>query len=46
MTLTLSQFDFELPEDRIATRPVTPRDAAQMLVVGHDGTLKIGRAHV
>ncbi len=26
-------FDFDLPEDRIALRPVTPRDAARMLVV-------------
>src|SRR5579885_986118 len=26
-------FDFELPEDRIALRPVSPRDAAQLLVV-------------
>lgn len=27
-------FDFDLPEDRIATRPVTPRDAARLLYVG------------
>lgn len=26
-------FDFELPQDRIALRPVRPRDAARMLVV-------------
>ncbi len=26
-------FDFELPEDRIALRPVSPRDAAKLLVV-------------
>jgi S-adenosylmethionine:tRNA ribosyltransferase-isomerase len=26
-------FDFELPEDRIALRPATPRDAARLLVV-------------
>ncbi|MBU2580710.1 MAG: tRNA preQ1(34) S-adenosylmethionine ribosyltransferase-isomerase QueA [Alphaproteobacteria bacterium] len=26
-------FDFELPEDRIALHPVSPRDAARMLVV-------------
>lgn len=30
-------FDFDLPEDRIALRPVSPRDAARMLVVDHDG---------
>lgn len=27
-------FDFDLPPERIATRPVTPRDAARLLVVG------------
>lgn len=27
-------FDFELPADRIATRPASPRDAARLLVVG------------
>src|SRR5262245_42957961 len=26
-------FDFDLPPERIALRPVTPRDAARMLVV-------------
>ncbi|MGA7957111.1 MAG: S-adenosylmethionine:tRNA ribosyltransferase-isomerase, partial [Xanthobacteraceae bacterium] len=26
-------FDFALPEDRIALRPATPRDAARLLVV-------------
>jgi len=26
-------FDFELPEDRIALRPISPRDAARLLVV-------------
>jgi S-adenosylmethionine:tRNA ribosyltransferase-isomerase len=32
-------FDFELPEDRIALRPVYPRDAARMLVVRPGGVL-------
>ncbi|MBO6719739.1 MAG: tRNA preQ1(34) S-adenosylmethionine ribosyltransferase-isomerase QueA [Rhizobiaceae bacterium] len=32
-------FDFELPQDRIALRPVSPRDAAKMLVVRPDGGL-------
>lgn len=30
-------FDFDLPEDRIALRPVAPRDAARMLVVDSAG---------
>jgi len=30
-------FDFELPPDRIALRPVRPRDAARMLVVAGEG---------
>ena len=31
--MRLSDFDFHLPEDRIALRPAEPRDAARMLVV-------------
>src|SRR5690242_13278072 len=30
-------FDFELPSDLIALRPVRPRDAARMLVVEREG---------
>ncbi|MBO9669855.1 MAG: tRNA preQ1(34) S-adenosylmethionine ribosyltransferase-isomerase QueA [Sphingobium sp.] len=30
-------FDFELPPERIALRPASPRDTARMLVVDHDG---------
>lgn len=37
--MRLSEFDFELPEDRIALRPVQPRDAARLLVVEPDGDL-------
>jgi S-adenosylmethionine:tRNA ribosyltransferase-isomerase len=31
--MRLSDFDFSLPEDRIALHPATPRDAARLLVV-------------
>jgi len=33
-------FDFELPAERIALRPASPRDAARMLVVQPDGVLR------
>lgn len=33
-------FDFELPPERIALRPVIPRDAAKMLCVGNGGRLE------
>jgi S-adenosylmethionine:tRNA ribosyltransferase-isomerase len=33
-------FDFELPLDRIALRPASPRDAARLLVVQGDGVLR------
>jgi S-adenosylmethionine:tRNA ribosyltransferase-isomerase len=32
-------FDFELPEDRIALQPVSPRDAARLLTVRANGIL-------
>ena len=32
-------FDFDLPPERIALRPVRPRDAARLLVVEHEGGL-------
>lgn len=32
-----ADFDFDLPEDRIALRPVEPRDSARLLVVREDG---------
>jgi S-adenosylmethionine:tRNA ribosyltransferase-isomerase len=37
--MRLSDFDFDLPEDRIALRPASPRDAARMLVVRPDQPL-------
>jgi S-adenosylmethionine:tRNA ribosyltransferase-isomerase len=35
--MKLSDFDFDLPEDRIALRPAEPRDAARLLVVSDNG---------
>lgn len=37
--MQVSLFDFELPPERIALRPVSPRDSARMLCVSRDGTL-------
>lgn len=37
-------FDFDLPPERIALRPVSPRDAARMLCISGDGQLE--DAHV
>jgi S-adenosylmethionine:tRNA ribosyltransferase-isomerase len=38
--LSLADFDFDLPEDRIALRPATPRTAARLLVVRQDAPLQ------
>jgi S-adenosylmethionine:tRNA ribosyltransferase-isomerase len=38
--MDVSLFDFDLPEDRIALRPASPRDSARMLVVHGDGRLE------
>ena len=40
MPLRLSDFDFDLPEDRIALRPASPRDSARLLVVRPGGPLE------
>jgi S-adenosylmethionine:tRNA ribosyltransferase-isomerase len=37
--MDVSLFDFDLPEARIALRPVSPRDSARLLVVGADGRI-------
>lgn len=37
--MKLSDFDFVLPEDRIALRPARPRDSARLLQVAPDGGL-------
>ena len=38
--MKLSDFDFQLPEDRIAQAPVTPRDASRLLVLRPEGPLE------
>jgi S-adenosylmethionine:tRNA ribosyltransferase-isomerase len=37
--MRVDAFDFDLPPERIALAPVSPRDSARMLVVGADGAL-------
>ena len=37
--MRVDAFDFHLPEDRIALRPVEPRDAARLLEVAQDGAM-------
>src|SRR5258708_36447525 len=37
--MQLADFDFDLPEDRIALRPAVPRDRARLLEVAADGIL-------
>ena len=41
--MDVSLFDFDLPEDRIALRPASPRDSARMLVVRPEGSLEHAR---
>jgi S-adenosylmethionine:tRNA ribosyltransferase-isomerase len=38
--MRVDQFDFELPEERIALRPASPRDSARLLVVRPGGALE------
>src|SRR5438445_3362806 len=37
--MQLADFDFHLPEDRIALRPASPRDSAKMLVIEVDAMM-------
>jgi S-adenosylmethionine:tRNA ribosyltransferase-isomerase len=37
--MKLADFDFELPEDRIALRPASPRDSARLLLVAPNAPL-------
>ena len=41
--MRVDAFDFELPPERIALRPASPRDSARMLIVGADGALADAR---
>ena len=41
--MRVDAFDFDLPKELIADRPVTPRDAARLLDVTADGCLDRGR---
>src|SRR5271165_4458241 len=41
--MRVDAFDFELPPERIALEPASPRDCARMLVVRADGTLSDAR---
>ncbi len=43
--MRVSDFDFELPEELIALRPASPRDAARLLVV-HEGATTFQEARV
>jgi S-adenosylmethionine:tRNA ribosyltransferase-isomerase len=42
--MDVSLFDYDLPEGRVALRPVSPRDSARMLAVQADGSF--AHAHV
>jgi S-adenosylmethionine:tRNA ribosyltransferase-isomerase len=44
--MQVSDFDFDLPDERIALRPVEPRDAARMLVVQPDDDPELLNKHV
>ena len=41
--MRVDAFDFELPPERIALQPASPRDSARMLVVGANGALTDAR---
>ena len=38
--MQLADFDFDLPEDRIALRPASPRDSARLLVIAPGAALR------
>ncbi len=44
--MRVDQFDFDLPDESIALRPMSPRDQARLLVVRPDGTPELEDARV
>ncbi|MHC4975956.1 MAG: S-adenosylmethionine:tRNA ribosyltransferase-isomerase, partial [Planctomycetota bacterium] len=44
--LSTDQLDYELPQDRIATRPAIPRESARLLVTHRADPTRITHAHV
>jgi S-adenosylmethionine:tRNA ribosyltransferase-isomerase len=44
--LSTSQLEYELPKDRIATRPALPRDAAKLLLVSRTDPATITHAYI
>ncbi len=44
--MRVDQFDFDLPDENIALRPLSPRDQARLLVVRPDGTPVLEDARV
>lgn len=40
------ELDFELPKDRIATRPAEPRDSARLMVVSRSDPDRVEHAHI
>ncbi|NVP58197.1 tRNA preQ1(34) S-adenosylmethionine ribosyltransferase-isomerase QueA [Mycoplana rhizolycopersici] len=44
--MRIELFDFDLPEERIALRPITPREAARLLVIHPDADQSFQDCHV
>jgi S-adenosylmethionine:tRNA ribosyltransferase-isomerase len=44
--MRVDQFDFDLPDENIALRPMSPRDQARLLVVRPDGKPVLSDARV
>ena len=44
--MRVDEFDFHLPEERIALRPAEPRESARLLVVKPDQALHLSLIHI